>query len=104
MQHSRHNLSAGNGVDNFCLQIYGQKDVARSTNRTTGIQAFSVLIEQLAKKSRNGDVYVNLSRQHLKAHEWGLARKALLSALEHENLSDREETTLLLRHVNDILK
>ena len=47
------------------------------------------MIRGLARRSRNGDLYLNLAQQLLDHQEWGLARKAVENALARETLSDR---------------
>ena len=46
-------------------------------------------IGDLARRSSNGDLYLNLAQQLLDHQEWGLARKAVENALARETLSDR---------------
>jgi len=47
------------------------------------------MIEDLARRSRNGGLYLNLAKQLLDHQEWGLARTAVENALARETLSDR---------------
>lgn len=47
------------------------------------------LIEDLARKSRNGDLYLSLAQQLLDHQEWGRAREAVEKALDRDTLSDR---------------
>ena len=47
------------------------------------------MIGDLARRSRNGGLYLNLAQQLLDHQECGLARKAVENALARETLSDR---------------
>ena len=40
------------------------------------------MTELLATKSNRGDMYLSIARMHLEKHEWGLARKAIETALD----------------------
>jgi hypothetical protein len=53
------------------------------------------VLELLAKKSSGGDLSVNLARQHLLNHEWGLARMAVEDALARGRLSEPNQARLL---------
>ena len=61
------------------------------------------MLELLAKKSSRGDLFVNLARQHLLNHEWGLARMAVEDALARGQLSDFELVRSLQAEIDDRL-
>ena len=61
------------------------------------------MLELLAKKSSRGDLCVNLARQHLLNHEWGLARMAVEDALARGQLSDFELVRSLQAEIYDRL-
>ncbi len=61
------------------------------------------MLDILAKKSQRGDLCVNLARQHLLNHEWGLARMAVEDALTRGRLSEPEIARSLQAEIYDRL-
>ncbi len=61
------------------------------------------MLNLLAKKARGGDLCINLARQHLLKHEWGLARLALEDGISRGNLSEPKAAQVLLDEVNEYL-
>ncbi len=61
------------------------------------------MLDILAKKSQRGDLCVNLARQHLLNHEWGLARMALEDALARGRLSEPELARTLQQEIYERL-
>ena len=53
------------------------------------------MTELLATKSNRGDMYLSIARMHLEKHEWGLARKAIETALDKGQLTDEREARRL---------
>ncbi len=45
------------------------------------------MLELISRKSRTGDISVNLAEHYLARQEWGLARTALLRGLEKGGLT-----------------
>ena len=46
------------------------------------------MLEIISKKSKSGDLYINLARQYLDSHEWGLAKKAVEQGFIRGRLSE----------------
>lgn len=61
------------------------------------------MIDLLLNKVDSGDLHINLARQHLQAHEWGLARKMLVEGLARGNLSNPRQATDLMRETERCL-
>ncbi len=57
----------------------------------------------LARKADSGDLSANLARQHLRNHEWGLAKIAVEDALARGRLSDPDKVHSLLAEIDDRL-
>ncbi len=61
------------------------------------------MIQLLARKSKTGDVSIQLARQLLERNEWGLALKALEEAFRKGGLSDPYQARRLLQDVSQRL-
>lgn len=57
------------------------------------------MIELLAKKSGNGDLFINQAKRHLANHDWGLARKCVEDGIAQEQLSNRGQAMQLLEDI-----
>lgn len=61
------------------------------------------MLDLLKNKVDSGDLHINLARQHLRAHEWGLARKTLVEGLAKGNLSNPRQAADLMRETERCL-
>lgn len=61
------------------------------------------MIDLLAQKSVDGNIYINKAKLHLAKHEWGLARMAIEEAMAKGGLDEQHEAETLLQDVRQIL-
>jgi hypothetical protein len=57
------------------------------------------MLHLLSKKTASGDLYISLARQHLKNHEWGLAKAAIEQGMTKGHLSDPDKACKLLQDI-----
>lgn len=57
------------------------------------------MIDLLAKKSTQGELSLNLAKQRLQSHEWGLAKQEVENALAKGGLLDADVALALHREV-----
>lgn len=57
------------------------------------------MLQLLSKKTASGDLYISLARQHLKNHEWGLAKVAIEEGMAKGRLSDPDKACKLLQDI-----
>jgi hypothetical protein len=62
------------------------------------------MIDLLAKKSSNGDLYIVQATLHMANHEWGLARIAIERGIAKGDLSNPERAYTLMQVVCAILE
>ncbi len=61
------------------------------------------MIEELAKRTDNAELYLNLARNFLLHHEWGRAKAAAKNALESTGPSSTAEAAALLAKIDECL-
>lgn len=61
------------------------------------------MIDLLARKSARGDISINLAKQLISKHEWGLARRAVEQALEKGGLTNPGSARRLLEDISSRL-
>ena len=59
-----------------------------------------MILDLVSKKCSSGEVAVNLARIYLDRHEWGLARRSLLDALEKGGVGDLKLARTLLSEID----
>ena len=57
------------------------------------------MIEILSRRSRSGDLCINLARRYLMANEWGMARLAVQEGLARGRLSEPDQASALMEEI-----
>lgn len=57
------------------------------------------MIELLSKKTSSGDLYINMARDYLSKHEWGLAKMSVERGLDKGALSEPNHARELLQEI-----